>query len=130
MCRFLIRNRAALLWFVREAPGYGIAALFAKCAVIFGKRAAFSRQKVPQSNLAHCGAAIKVRQNSAHWHGHQSAALLVGEKRRTCRHVFKCRRSTFVAFFLTYAVFECMCALIRSKSSHVNTAWSWVSLVV
>ena len=25
---FLIRNRAALLWFVREAPGFGIAAGF------------------------------------------------------------------------------------------------------
>ena len=31
---FLIRNYATLLWFVREAPGYGIAALFAKCAAI------------------------------------------------------------------------------------------------
>ena len=40
---FLIRNRATLLWFVREASGNGIAALFAKCAVIFAKHAAIRR---------------------------------------------------------------------------------------
>ena len=34
MCHSLIRNCAALLWFVREAPGYGIASFFAKCAAI------------------------------------------------------------------------------------------------
>ena len=58
---------------MREASGYRIAALFAKCA-------AFSRQKVP------------------------SVALLVGEKWRTCRHVFKCHHGMFVALFLTYTV--------------------------
>ena len=36
---------------------------------------------------AHCGVAIKV------------PTFLVGEKQRTCRHVFKCLRATFVAFF-------------------------------
>ena len=36
--------------------------------------------------------------------GHQSVVLLVGEKRCTCRHVFKCRCGTLVAFFLTRTV--------------------------
>ena len=43
-------------------------------------------------------------QDGALRRGHQSAALLVEEKRRTCRHVFKCRCVTFVAFFLMYTV--------------------------
>ena len=36
--------------------------------------------------------------------GRQSVALLVGEKRCECRHVFKCRCGMFVAFFLTRTV--------------------------
>ena len=57
---FLIRNCAALLWFVREAPGFGIAAFF------FAKRATFSRQRHHSPRIAalyktvHCGTAIKV----------------------------------------------------------------------
>ena len=90
---FLITNRATLLWFasgfVREAPGHGLRR-FLPNVPQFGEHAAFSRQKAPQS--LDCGAAI------------QSASLLVGEKRRTCRHVFKCRCSAFVAFFLTRTV--------------------------
>ena len=46
---FLIRNRALLLWFVREAPRYGIAALYAKHAAIFAKCTKLSRRKAPQS---------------------------------------------------------------------------------
>ena len=38
---FLIRNHATLLWFVREVPGYGIAALFAKRAAIWRTRIIF-----------------------------------------------------------------------------------------
>ena len=49
MHHFMIRTRATLLWFVREVPGYGIAVLFAKRAMIFAKRAAFLQQKAPQS---------------------------------------------------------------------------------
>ena len=44
-------------------------------------------------------------QDGALRHGHQSAALLVGEKWRTCRHVFKCRCGVFVAIFLTFIVY-------------------------
>ena len=104
---FLIRNRAALLWFVREAPGYGIAALFAKRTAIFAKCAAIWR--------THCiftakGAEIRQKapqalQDSTLRRGHQNAALLVGEKRRTCRCVFKCHSGAFVAFFLTYTIY-------------------------
>ena len=68
VCCFLIRNRATLLWFVREAPENGIAALFAKRAAIW--------QKVPQS--LDCG----TLQDGTLQRGHQSAALLVAEKRR------------------------------------------------
>ena len=41
--RFLIRNCATLLWFVQEALGYRIAALFVERAVIFSKRAVIRR---------------------------------------------------------------------------------------
>ena len=98
--RFLTRNRATLLWFPLDLCGkrrdtdcgaFCRTPRFLPNATQFGKRAAFSRQKVPQS--LDCGAL----QDSALRRGRQSAALLVGEKRRTCRHVFKCRCSVFVA---------------------------------
>ena len=101
--RFLIRNHALLLWFVREVPGYGIVALFANAP-------RFSRQKALQSGKRHRSPCIAVLYKTAHCgtdttlqdgalrRGHQSAVLLVGEKR--C--VFKCRRGAFVAFFLMY----------------------------
>ena len=110
---FLIRNRTALLWFVRKAPGYRIAAFFAKRATIFAKCAAIRRtcrtftakgtviqKKAPQS--LDCSAL----QDGALRHGHKSAALLVGEKQHTRRHVFKCRHhGAFVALFLTYTIY-------------------------
>ena len=58
----------------------------------FGEHAALSRQKAKD-----CGALQ---------HGHQSGALLVGEKQHTHRHVFKCRRGTFVVFFLLYHIYH------------------------
>ena len=73
VCCFLIRNCAALLWFVRKVPGYGIEAVFAKHATIFAKRTAFSQQKASQSGkrrhnpwnaalykTVHCDAAINL----------------------------------------------------------------------
>ena len=75
--RFLIRNRAPLLWFasgfVQEVPGYGLQR-FLPNAPQFGECATFSRQKVPQS--LDCG----TLQDSALWRGHQSAALFGGRK--------------------------------------------------
>ena len=75
---------------VRRVPGYGI-------VVIFAKRAAFSRQKAPQSK--NCGAL----QDGALRSSHQSGALLPpkcgafdGRKWRECRPVFKCRCGAFV----------------------------------
>ena len=41
------KSHTSLLWFVWEALGYGIAALFGECAAIFAKCATFSRQKAP-----------------------------------------------------------------------------------
>ena len=73
------------------SAGIRIAAIFAKCAT-------FSRQKAPQS--LNCGAL----QDGALRRGHQSAVFLVGEKRRTCRHVFKCHCGTFVVFILTCTI--------------------------
>ena len=83
-------NCAALLWFVREAPRYGIAALFVKRATIFAKctairrtrhiftaKGAVIRQKARIVALykTDCGAL----QDGALRYGHQSVALLVGE---------------------------------------------------
>ena len=90
---FFTRNRATLLWLVQETSGYGIAAVFAKHAAIFAKCTAMRRTH-----------RIFTAKGGALQHGHQSAALLVGEKWRTCCHVFKCRCGTFVSFFLTYSV--------------------------
>ena len=94
-------NHAALLWFVREAQGYGIAALFAKRATIRQTRRVFMAK----------GAAILGLRCSTRRCSHQSAALLPskcgafgGRKRHECRHVFRCRCGTFVAFFLTLTV--------------------------
>ena len=112
-------NHATLLWFAREVPGYGIATLFAKCAAILQTRRIFAaegataiQQKAPQP--LDCGALQDTatlglwrftrRCDGALQHGHQSAALLVGEKQCTCRHVFKCRCAMFVAFVLTRTV--------------------------
>ena len=50
--------------------------------------------------------------------GHQSEALLVGEKRCECRHVFKCRCGTFVVFFLTRTV--CIACFLFLKSPLKN----------
>ena len=61
----------------------------------FGEHAAFSRQR----RLNHCSVAIKVR-----CFCHQSAALLVREKRRECCHVFKCHCGVFLEFFFTCTV--------------------------
>ena len=36
---YFYENRATLLWFVREMPGYGIVMHLAKSAAIFAKRA-------------------------------------------------------------------------------------------
>ena len=99
---------------------------------IFTAKGAAVRQKAPQS--LYCGAL----QDGALRHGHQSAALLVGEKRRTCRHVFKCRCDTFVAFFLTYTICTChgsqvhlfalpLCSL---KFTCIHSLWRVASLVV
>ena len=63
------------------------------------KRAAFSRQKEAQS--LDCST---LQDGALRYSGHQSAALLAGEKRCTCRHVFKCHCGAFVAFFLTRTV--------------------------
>ena len=65
-------------------------------------------------------------------HGHQSAALLVGEKRRTCRHVFKCcRSSTFVGFF-----FDAYCSVVCSvvcryhgKQPEITYNWSTTDIL-
>ena len=90
-------KNCAPLWFVREEARYEIAALLPN-ALQFSERTTFSRQKAPQSK--DCSAL----QDGALRHGHQSAAHTVGEERRTCRHVFKCRCDTFVSFFLTLTV--------------------------
>ena len=83
------------------STGYGIAALFAKHAAIFAKCMA----NVPHFHgKRHHNTEKGALQDGALWRGHQSAALLVGEKRRTCHHVFKCHYGTFVAFFLTRTV--------------------------
>ena len=99
--RNLIRQRTSLLWFafgfVREVPDTDLRR-FLSNAPQFGEHATFSRQKAPQS--LDCGAL----QAGALRCSHQSAAHTVGEKQRTCRHIFKCCRGTFVAFFLTYAL--------------------------
>ena len=94
--------RIALLWFVWEAPGYGIAAFFfakraanfAKRTVIFAKRAAIRRLR---SIFTIKGPII---QGLWRFTRRCTVALLVGEKRSECRLVFKCRCSVFVAFFL------------------------------
>ena len=82
-------NRAALLWFVGEVPGYGIAALFAKCTAIFAERTAFSRQKAPKN----CGAL----QDGAL--GHQSAVLLAEESSAIYAIFSNAADVAFVAFF-------------------------------
>ena len=53
--------------------------------------------------------------------GHQSVALLVGEKQRTCRHVFKCHCGTFV-FFLRVLYISLVCSF-SSINTCVCTAW-------
>ena len=67
MRHFFIGNHTVLLWFVREAPGYGIAALFSKraavrrmCRIFTAKGTAFLGLCVLYKT-AHCGAAIKVQ---------------------------------------------------------------------
>ena len=59
--------RTALLWFVQEAPGYGIAVLFAKRAAIRRTRRIFTAKGAKD-----CGAL----QDGALQRGHQSVALL------------------------------------------------------
>ena len=119
--RFLIRNRVVLLWFVQEAPGYRIAALFAKRATIRRRCRIFMVKGAKDCGALQGGAlrrghqsvALSVGERRRRGHqsvalsvgerrrrGHQSVALSVGERRRTCRHVFKCRHSTFVALLL------------------------------
>ena len=112
--RFLIRNHATLLWFVREAPGYGIAALFAKCTVIFSECAVIRQTQCiftakglglrcfTRLHSLDCG----TLQDGALQSGHQRVALLVGEKWHTCHHVFKCHRGTFVAIFDVYRTYD------------------------
>ena len=64
-------------------------------AALFAKRAAIRRTCQQKQGLR------RRLQDNALRRGHQSAALLVGEKRCTCRHVFKCCHGVF---FLTYTV--------------------------
>ena len=84
-------NRDALLWFVWEVPGYGIAALFAKRTAIFAERTAFSRQKAPKD----CGAL----QDGALRRGHQSAVLLAEESSAIYAIFSNAADVAFVAFF-------------------------------
>ena len=58
---FLIRNRATLLWLVREAPRYEIAVLLAKCATIQQTRRIFTAKGATIQQKAHCGGVIKVQ---------------------------------------------------------------------
>ena len=81
------------LWICTRSDGIRIAAIFAKCAT-------FSRQKAPQS--LNCGAL----QDGALRRGHQSVMFLVGEKRRTCRHVYKCHCCTLVYHMYVIYVHE------------------------
>ena len=57
--------RTTLLWFVREAPGYGIAAIFCQTCRDLANALHFRCRNPLIAALyktAHCGAAIKVRQ--------------------------------------------------------------------
>ena len=84
ICAPLIRT--ALSWFVREAPGYGTAALFAKCAAIRRACHIFTAKGAPailelQHFTRRCSAARPSK-----------CGVLGGRKRRDLRHFFKCRR--------------------------------------
>ena len=85
VCHFLIRNCTTLLWFVsgfvreRQDTDCGNFLSNVECATL------------------DCGAL----QDDTLRYGHQSVALLVGEKCHTCRHVFNCRCSVIITFFLT-----------------------------
>ena len=98
VCHLLIRNLTTLLWFVsgvvREALGYRLWHLSnVECAT-------FSRQKALQS------LDFGTLQGGTLRHGHQSAALLVEEKRHTCRHVFNFLQFDCCIIFDAYHIYE------------------------
>ena len=82
-----------------EAPGYGIASLFAKCAAIWRTCHIFTAK----------GAAILGFQRSTRRHtaAQPSKCSAFGGRKRHNLHVchfFKCCHATFVAFFLTHTI--------------------------
>ena len=74
--RFLIRNRATLLWCVREAAGYGITALFCQTRRNSANAPHFHGKRCCNpAKGKDCG----TLQDGTLRRGHQIAALLVGE---------------------------------------------------
>ena len=98
---FLIRNRDTLLWFVWEAPDTELRCFLPNMPRFLPKR--HNLVNVPYFHSKRCRNSEK---GGIRRHGHQSAALLVGEKRCIYRHVFKCNCSALVAFFLTRTVVQ------------------------
>ena len=84
---FSIRNRVALLWFVRKAPGYGTAAIFAERAAIFAKH----RNSANTQQFGERAAIRRTRSNSAnapHFHCKRCRNLQDGG--RTAARPSKC----------------------------------------
>ena len=96
---FLVRNCVTLFWFVQEVSGYGIMALFGRCAAIRRTRHIFMAKGAVIQGLwrftrrrAHCGAAIKVRH--FWWEKSGARAAMFSSAAATC----------LLQFFLTLTV--------------------------
>ena len=84
----LIRNCATLLWFVGGAPGYGIAAIFAKHATIRRTCCIFMERHnswiLVLYKTAHCDATIKVLRFWREKSGTHAAMYSSAAVARTC----------------------------------------------